>query len=107
MSLPALTVIDPLAAVPAARLLLHERLEPGHAAVWLPAAAVAAVASCCSDATVNVAGARSAGVRPPRPHRQPPAEKLRQLPVTRGSSGGRNAATGVVTRGSPQLGGLG
>jgi drug/metabolite transporter (DMT)-like permease len=42
-SLPALILFDPLAAVPAARLLLGERLEPGHAAVWLPAAAVAAV----------------------------------------------------------------
>lgn len=40
-SLPALTVLDPLAAVPTARLLLGERLEPGHAAVWIPAAAVA------------------------------------------------------------------
>jgi drug/metabolite transporter (DMT)-like permease len=42
-SLPALILLDPLAAVPAARLLLGERLEPGHAAVWLPAAVVAAV----------------------------------------------------------------
>lgn len=42
-SLPALTVLDPLAAVPAARFLLGERLEPGHAAVWLPAGLVAAV----------------------------------------------------------------
>jgi len=42
-SLPALTVADPLAAVPAALLLLGERLEPGHAAVWAPAAIVAAV----------------------------------------------------------------
>lgn len=42
-SLPALILLDPLAAIPAARLLLGERLEPGHAAVWLPAAAVAAV----------------------------------------------------------------
>lgn len=41
-SLPALTVVDPLAAVPVARVLLGERLEPGHAAVWLPAAAFAA-----------------------------------------------------------------
>ena len=40
---PALILLDPLAAVPAARLLLRERLEPGHAAIWLPAAAVAAV----------------------------------------------------------------
>jgi drug/metabolite transporter (DMT)-like permease len=42
-SLPALILLDPLAAVPAARLLLGERLEPGHAALWLPAAVVAAV----------------------------------------------------------------
>jgi drug/metabolite transporter (DMT)-like permease len=42
-SLPALILLDPLAAVPAARLLLGERLEPGHAPVWLPAAVVAAV----------------------------------------------------------------
>lgn len=42
-SLPALILLDPLAAVPAARLLLGERLEPGHAVVWLPAAVVAAV----------------------------------------------------------------
>jgi drug/metabolite transporter (DMT)-like permease len=42
-SLPALILLDPLAAVPAARLLLGERLEPGHAAVWLPAAIVAAI----------------------------------------------------------------
>jgi hypothetical protein len=42
-SLPALILMDPLSAIPAARLLLGERLEPGHAAIWLPAAAVAAV----------------------------------------------------------------
>jgi hypothetical protein len=42
-SLPALTVLDPLAAIPAARFLLGEHLEPGHAAVWLPAGLVAAV----------------------------------------------------------------
>jgi drug/metabolite transporter (DMT)-like permease len=42
-SLPALILLDPLAAVPAARILLGERLEPGHAGIWLPAAAVAAV----------------------------------------------------------------
>jgi hypothetical protein len=41
-SLPALILLDPLSAVPAARLLLGERLEPGHAVVWVPAAAVAA-----------------------------------------------------------------
>jgi hypothetical protein len=42
-SLPALILLDPLSAVPAARLLLGERLEPGHAVIWLPAAAMAAV----------------------------------------------------------------
>jgi drug/metabolite transporter (DMT)-like permease len=42
-SMPALVLLDPLAAIPAARFLLGERLEPGHAVVWLPAAAVAAV----------------------------------------------------------------
>jgi drug/metabolite transporter (DMT)-like permease len=42
-SLPALTVADPLAAVPAARILLGERLEPGSAGIWIPAAVVAAV----------------------------------------------------------------
>jgi len=42
-SLPALILLDPLAAVPAARLLLGERLEPGHAGIWLPAAIVAGI----------------------------------------------------------------
>jgi drug/metabolite transporter (DMT)-like permease len=42
-SLPVLTVADPLAAVPAARWLLDEQLEPGHALVWGTAAVVAAV----------------------------------------------------------------
>jgi hypothetical protein len=42
-SLPALILLDPLAAVPAARLLLGERLEPGHAVIWVPAAIVAAI----------------------------------------------------------------
>jgi hypothetical protein len=42
-SLPALILLDPLSAVPAARLLLGERLEPGHAGIWLPAAVIAAV----------------------------------------------------------------
>jgi drug/metabolite transporter (DMT)-like permease len=42
-SLPVLTVADPLAAVPAARWLLAEQLEPGHAWVWGTAAVVAAV----------------------------------------------------------------
>jgi hypothetical protein len=42
-SLPALILLDPLAAVPAARLLLGEHLEPGHAVIWVPAAVVAAI----------------------------------------------------------------
>jgi hypothetical protein len=42
-SLPALTVLDPLSAVPAARVLLGERLAPGHAGVWVPAGVVAAL----------------------------------------------------------------
>ncbi|MGY1735666.1 DMT family transporter [Geodermatophilus sp. SYSU D00684] len=42
-SLPALVVFDPLTAVPSARLLLGEHLEPGRAAVWGPAALVAVV----------------------------------------------------------------
>ena len=42
-SLPALILLDPLAAVPAAWLLLGERLEPGQVHIWLPAAIVAAV----------------------------------------------------------------
>jgi drug/metabolite transporter (DMT)-like permease len=41
-SLPALILLDPLAAVPAAWLLLGERLEPGQVHIWLPAAIVAA-----------------------------------------------------------------
>jgi drug/metabolite transporter (DMT)-like permease len=40
-SLPALVVVDPAAALPAARVLLGERLEPGHAPVWGPAGLVA------------------------------------------------------------------
>ncbi len=40
-SLPALVVADPLTAVPAARLLLGEHLEPGAALVWGPAGVVA------------------------------------------------------------------
>jgi drug/metabolite transporter (DMT)-like permease len=42
-SLPALILMDPLAAIPAAKWLLGERLEPGHATVWVPAAIVAAI----------------------------------------------------------------
>jgi drug/metabolite transporter (DMT)-like permease len=42
-SLPVLTVADPLAAVVAARWLLGEHLEPGHAWEWGPAAVVAGI----------------------------------------------------------------
>jgi hypothetical protein len=42
-SLPALILLDPLAAIPAAKWLLGERLEPGHATVWVPAGIVAAI----------------------------------------------------------------
>ncbi|GAB3360468.1 DMT family transporter [Amycolatopsis echigonensis] len=42
-SLPALVLMDPLAAVPAAHFLTGERLEPGHALVWAPAAVVAVI----------------------------------------------------------------
>jgi drug/metabolite transporter (DMT)-like permease len=40
-SLPAVIVVDPIAAIPTALLLVGERLEPGHAVVWGPAALVA------------------------------------------------------------------
>jgi hypothetical protein len=43
VALPALILLDPLAAVPAARVLLSERLELGHAAIGLPAAVLSAV----------------------------------------------------------------
>jgi hypothetical protein len=65
-SLPALTVADPLAAVPAARILLGERLEPGHAAVWVPAAIVAAVG-------VGLLARSREGRRPPGEGRRPAA----------------------------------
>ena len=63
LSLPALTVVDPVAAVPAARVLLGERLEPGHAAVWLPAAVLAAlgVALLARTPTPSPPGARGGG----------------------------------------------
>jgi hypothetical protein len=41
-SLPALIVLDPLAAVPAAMLLLGEQLDASSAGIWVPAALVAA-----------------------------------------------------------------
>jgi drug/metabolite transporter (DMT)-like permease len=65
-SLPALILLDPLAAVPAARLLLGEHLEPGHAVLWVPAAVVAAVGV--------VVLARTGEVRGPVDHRPPAAE---------------------------------
>lgn len=43
VSLPALTVVDPLVAVPVAGVLLGQHLAPGHAGVWIPAAVLAAV----------------------------------------------------------------
>ena len=42
-SLPALILLDPLAAVPTAALLLAEHLAPGSIAIWLPAAVVAGI----------------------------------------------------------------
>ena len=54
-SLPALILLDPLAAVPAARLLLGERLEPGAALIWLPGATVAAVGVVLLAATARPA----------------------------------------------------
>jgi len=42
-SLPALILLDPLAAIPAAALLLGEQLALGAVAIWLPAAVVAAI----------------------------------------------------------------
>ena len=72
-SLPALILLDPLAAVPAAWLLLGERLEPGHVHIWLPAAIVAAVGVVVlartgerpSRAVTGAAGAGSG--EPPEP----------------------------------------
>jgi hypothetical protein len=63
-SLPALILLDPVAAIPAAHLLLGERLQPGHAVVWLPAAVVAAIGV--------VILARTEGPRPTVP--EEPAE---------------------------------
>ena len=42
LSLPALSVVDPLAAVVAALILLHEHLSLAHVVVWGPAAVAAA-----------------------------------------------------------------
>jgi drug/metabolite transporter (DMT)-like permease len=63
-SLPALTVADPLVAVPVALLLLGERLEPGHAPVWVPAAIVAAVGVMLLARSPGSAGHRSQVPRP-------------------------------------------
>ena len=62
-SLPAPILLDPLAAIPAARLLLGERLEPGHAAIWLPAAIVAGIGVVVLARTGEPA--RRAASRPP------------------------------------------
>ena len=59
-SLPALILLDPVAAIPTAHLLLGERLEHGHAVVWLPAAAVAAIGVVAPGAD-----GRAPGDRPP------------------------------------------
>jgi hypothetical protein len=69
-SLPALILLDPLAAVPAARLLLGERLEPGHAAVWIPAAVVAAVGVVVLARTGEPHGAAQARPSVPEPRSQ-------------------------------------
>jgi hypothetical protein len=69
-SLPALVLCDPLAAVPAARVLLWERLEPGHAVVWLPAAVVAA-------AGVVLLARTGEGCRRPIRFRRPRDQALR------------------------------
>lgn len=79
-SLPPLSVLDPLVAVGAARLLLGERLEPGHAALWLPAAGLAAVG------VVLLARSRQTG-------RQPPATSSVNPPQQAVGVGGRDAAT--------------
>ena len=70
-SLPSLSVLDPLVAVAAARLLLGERLEPGYAALWLPAGGLAAVG------VVLLARSQQTG-RQPRPaaaHARRPAQR--------------------------------
>jgi hypothetical protein len=66
-SLPALILLDPLAAVPTARLLPGERLEPGHAVVWLPAAALAAVGVIVLARTAERKSSANSNPRPGRP----------------------------------------
>jgi hypothetical protein len=63
VTLPTLTVVDPLAAVPVAGVLLGERLAPGHAGVWAPAAALAAVGVVLLARERRPVGA-DAGARP-------------------------------------------
>jgi drug/metabolite transporter (DMT)-like permease len=70
-SLPALILMDPLAAIPAAKWLLGERLEPGHARVWVPAAIIAAIGVVLLARTGEPHG--TAETRPPEP-RPPLAE---------------------------------
>jgi drug/metabolite transporter (DMT)-like permease len=72
-SLPALILLDPVAAIPAARLLLGERLEPGHAAVWLPAAVVAAAGVVILARTGEAPGA-AAGEAPEEDGRPDPRD---------------------------------
>ena len=88
-SLPALILMDPLAAIPAARWLLGERLEPGHAVVWVPAAIVAAIGVVLLARTGEPHGPASDN-RPdarPRPWPGPAWRELR-----RGGPGPRAAA---------------
>ena len=63
-----LTVADPLAAVPAARWLLDERLEPGHAWVWGTAAVVAAVGVVLLARAVDTVHPDAGVPAPERPH---------------------------------------
>jgi hypothetical protein len=120
-SLPALTVIDPLAAIPAAQLLLGERLEPGHAVVWAPAALVAVagvgllgrtdpVHRCapagdhrsCATCAARAGSARAAAMSGPIPGRSAEAADLLQEAGGRehvwkgGLSAGRLRAWGGV-----------
>jgi hypothetical protein len=65
-SLPALILLDPVAAIPAAHLLLGERLEHGHAVVWLPAAVVAAIGVVILARTGEGPGVREKAPEPDR-----------------------------------------
>ena len=77
-SMPALALLDPLAAVPAARFLLGDRLEPGHAVVWLPAGLVAAVG------VVLLAHAGEGCRRPLRFRRRPDVRTAERQPTAGG-----------------------